>query len=343
MSRETTIRVTLPVDRELIGLLNDIEATRRRAGKSEPGERAGIVRYESLCASLEAMAAAAFTREPDAAEYVPAARDAEFFTRAGDQVSVTLTLPMEPGIRAGSSTGAAAPPPAAAWPVRDDLKGRQLVEQRFREQLAAAVDVPGRDRSSTLSPSGIHNRVLTDVLREYVERGGHEPVSVPVVYRDGSTSQAPFPLRCLRLTQTSHCEPDLVLRLALLSVRYTEMDPVVDGAWLRNAEVSRPRAAAQTDDFVYETSARQLRVLTRNGELKVRLFIFQTGLETAVVGFFRAVVEHLLRHPGTLEVVPMFYSSRTKNPGGRPSAEEEFARFERGALWATDGGGRSRD
>ena len=41
MSREQTVRVALPVDRQLNELLDDIEAAGRRAKKSEPGERAG--------------------------------------------------------------------------------------------------------------------------------------------------------------------------------------------------------------------------------------------------------------------------------------------------------------
>ena len=104
---------------------------------------------------------------------------------------------------------------------------------------------------------------------------------------------------------------------------------------VRSPRRSRPRPAAQTDDFAYQTSAKQLSVLTRDGALRVRLRIFQTGLETAVVGFFRAVVEHLLQHPGTLEVVPMFYSSRSSGTSGESPVEEEFAGFERGVIWAT--------
>jgi hypothetical protein len=338
MSREVTVAVTLKADRGLRGLIADIKAARRRADSSDPGDRAEIVRYESLCASLEALAGAALARDPAVGQVLDGALPGSqetFRLDDADHVTVTLTLPLEPGARPTPTTAVAAPPAARAWPVRADLAGRRLIEQRFREQLAAAVREPGQDRAAALSPSGIHNRVLTEVLREYVELGEHGPVRVPVVYRDGSRSLAPFPLRCLPLTDTAMSDPGLVLRLALLSIRHSEMDPVVDGAWLRNAEVSRPRPAGQTDDFVHATSARQLRELTRHGTLRVRLFIFQTGLETAVVGFFRAVVEHLLVHPGTLEVVPMFYAPRKQGAEARASVEEQFAGFERGAGWAT--------
>ena len=130
---------------------------------------------------------------------------------------------------------------------------------------------------------------------------------MPVEYRDGSRSAHPFPLRALPLKgQLPACS--LELRFALLSIRHTEMDAVVDGAWLRNAEVSRPRPAGQTDDLVYDITRSQLAELCR-GEAHVRLYLYQTGLETAVVGFYKALVDHLLSHPGSVSVQPMYYEA----------------------------------
>jgi hypothetical protein len=217
------------------------------------------------------------------------------------------------------------------------------VLERFRAQLDEAIAAPGKDRASALSPSGVHNRVLTEVLREYADRQGRSPLSVPVVYRDGSRATADFPLQCLDFNSGLVRDEEainsgvLVLRLALLSIRHTEMDAVVDGAWLRNADVSKPRPAAQTDDYVYFQSVKQLAELTQDGQRKVRLYIFQTGLETAVVGFFRAVVEFLARRPGCLEVVPMFFA---KNASDDSAETGEFAGYEQGDVWSTTGGAK---
>lgn len=338
MSQNRTVGVSLSLTPEIETLLADIKSAHRRAAGSEPGERTEIVSYEALCASLEAKAGAALSADPSvlAPPPDPATATAALFSRHGSAVVVALQLPLEPGELDRTNSGIAAPEPASAVEIRDDIRGRALVTARFRAQLEAALAEPGKDRSSALSPSGIHNRVLTEVLRRYVDRQGHEPVSVPVVYRDGSKAEADFPFRCLALTNQlrARSELDLELRLTLLSIRHTEMDPVVDGAWLRNAEVSRPRPAAQTDDFVYHTSVKQLEVLTDGGTRKVRLHIFQTGLETAVVGFFRAVVEFLLQHPGSLEVVPRFYAA---NRNKSATVEDEFAGFEAGQAWATRG------
>ncbi|MAY97889.1 MAG: hypothetical protein CMH84_15350 [Nocardioides sp.] len=304
--------------------------------KSEPGDRTDVVAYEALCAALEAKAATMLLRDSGALTTVSNLEwaSAGSFVRSGSDVIVGLSSPLQPGKAQRSAAGVAAPEPAASVDIRDDIRGRRLVEARFREQLKAAIAEPGKDRSSAMSPSGIHNRVLTEVLRAYVDRGHTQVVTVPVVYRDGSKAEADFPFHCLDLVDQLRPEHelDLNLRLTLLSIRHTEMDPVVDGAWLRNAEVSRPRPAAQTDDFVYYTSRKQLDVLTRQGTLNVRLHIFQTGLETAVVGFFRAVVEFLRQHPGRLEVVPMFYAATARRA---ESVEAEFAGFEPGQVWAT--------
>lgn len=343
MSREVASAVRLPVDVDLGDLLRDIEAAYRRAEKSEPGERADIVTYETLSSTVELRAARALSDGSGTAVTVPdrSSMTSGLFVRDQDSVTVALCLPLEEGTRVSPPRGRAAPDPAASVPVRDDIRGRQLVFERFRAQLDSAIAHPGKDRVSALSPSGVHNRVLTEVLREYVQRQGKPPVSVPVVYRDGSRASTDFPLHCLDLTNADPPSDDQaraagiqILRLALLSIRHTEMDAVVDGAWLRNAEVSKPRTAAQTDDYVYHQSVKQLNDLTSDGLQKLRLYLFQTGLETAVVGCFRAVVDFLARHPGGLEVIPMFYA---KNPPGDADAGD-FAGYERGDIWATTGG-----
>jgi hypothetical protein len=125
----------------------------------------------------------------------------------------------------------------------------------------------------------------------------------------------------------------------LLSIRHTEMDAVVDGAFLRNAEVSQVRLAAETDDLVYDISAKQLNALTNDGRERVHLRIYQTGLETAIIGFYRAVAMHLIAHPKSLLVTPMFFSGgRAPRPaaGGRrrPAAPAQGQSFREAAAWA---------
>jgi hypothetical protein len=211
--------------------------------------------------------------------------------------------------------------PADAWAAEVGVFGGRAVEARFRAQIGEALN-PDATRRVRISPSGINNAVVAEILREFVAvEPGAGRVDVPVEYRDGSKSAHPFPLRALPLV-TELPTASLTLTFALLSIRHTEMDAIVHGAWLRNAEISRPRPAAQTDDLVYDISLRQFEELTRT-ERHVHLHMYQTGLETAVVGFYRALTTHLLRHPGSVSVQPMYFvtppRSRKDNKARQPN------------------------
>jgi hypothetical protein len=143
--------------------------------------------------------------------------------------------------------------------------------------------------------------------------------------RDGSAGP-PFPLRGTPLVE-SPGRPGRQLSFALLSIRHTEMDIEVDGAWLRNTVVSRVRPAGDTDRIVYELSLGQLRSLIKDGPVTIEMH--QTGLETAVVGFYRAVITmfaELHHRPGSLVVVPKYFKSGAD--GGAP-------RFSEGTPWQT--------
>ena len=249
------------------------------------------------------------------------------------QIVVELRLPLEGGASSVDSAAGTVRPPAEVWESKTGASGRRAVEERFREQLEQATATNGAEAATEadrplITPSGIHNRVLTENLRRFVVGSPSQRIDVDVVYRDGSQASHPFPLRCLALDDDQPASPDTELRLALLSIRHTEMDPVVDGAWLRNADISRPRPAAQTDDLVYETSIEQLDYLTHHGDRSLLLHIYQTGLDTAILGFYRAVVTHMLKHPGNISVVPLFYKA-----GDRGLTNPE-AHFEAGRAWS---------
>lgn len=346
MSAERSILVAVPRTREGTDLVGDIVSAAERADKAEPGDRGDVVRYESLSVQLESLAHRAIAEgaqfetlsEPVADgtgfcfEDRSVARDPGRLSRrlpgpAADlakswserAIVVELREAFAPGTVAAPAEARRAPAPSESWRAEGDATGRRALEQRFRSQLQTLVErgpderEPARDYAIT--PAGVHNRVLTEVLREFVTGSPGTRLGAPVVYRDGSRAANLFPLCCLELAPDPPGEVDYSLSLALLSIRHTEMDPVVDGAWLRNAEVSRPRPAALTDDFVYETSMTQFAALTDGGLRRVALRIYQTGLEPATVGFYRAVVDHLLEHPHSLSVVPMFFASGASEGG----------------------------
>jgi hypothetical protein len=349
MSIEMRIWVRMPHAPDVDRLLKDAVSARARLRKALAGDRVDAVRYEALCTQIEQrahqsrLAGAEITMpvqcgpgdpmtpgffitadELDATAMTPAeAQDIRMWLSQGD-LAVQLRLPFENGQTVWVRSGRSPSEPAEPWEATGGAVGRRAVLQRFRAQVAsAAAGEPG----ASISPSGVSNSVLTDILRKYAVPGaGQPPVLADVIYRDGSAGP-PFPLRGTPLVE-SPSRPARTLSFALLSIRHTEMDVEVDGAWLRNTVVSRVRPAGDTDRIVYELSLAQLRSLTSDGPLTI--YMYQTGLETAVVGFYRAVVTTLaeLRHrPGSLVVVPKYFRSDAGGDGA--------PHFSEGTPWQT--------
>lgn len=374
MTSERAFVVGVEPTDHLRDLVEDICSAADRAMKADPGDRSDVVRFESLAAELETLAAApSQTRTEVPVESVAgvmlfgrdesrwAAKTPEDIQAAASAaldkglMPVLLVQPFEPGPQAQTQSPVAADPPAESWGPAEAVSRREAVEERFRAQIDEALSASrhgGPPRA--IAPSGIQNSVVTEILREYVEVVEDAlRIDVPVEYRDGSRSAHPFPLRALRFDR-ERGSVELDLHFALLSIRHTEMDTVVDGAWLRNVEVSKPRPAAETDNFVYESSRAQLYELTAHGHRRVRIHMYQSGLETAVVGFYRAVTDHLLEFPESVAVQPMYFQqqprssrkkgARPRRPGTqdqgkhrgrprRPKLVAERAQFRKGTPW----------
>jgi len=194
----------------------------------------------------------------------------------------------------------------------------------LREQVEDAVRRAREGRPGVVNFSNQPHNVITEVLNEFVysESGQAErPVLIPVIYTDGSQGKA-FPLLCLpqrkevELARLAEAKP---LRVALLSMRHLDMDHDVDVAWFRNREVSKARAFAETDEFCYTQTQKELQQSRSDSDLK--LYLYQTGLQPAVVGFYRAVVEELLyrsNQPPSLEVVPYYFRGKAGYRQGQP-------------------------
>lgn len=345
-------------------LIADINSGAARSRKAEPGDRLDIARFEALATRLEQLAVN--DAQAPRVSVRPPGQGAETMLFGMEQADWSPGLPAE--IQAAAASIAAAgripvlvvdpfvtgltavtDPVAVGAPARpwdsEGARGREAVEKRFRAQVSEALAAADGGRMP-ISPSGIQNSVVTETLREFAAaQPGGRRVDVPVEYRDGSRSTHPFALQALPLKgQLPACS--LELQFALLSIRHTEMDAVVHGAWLRNADVSRPRPAGQTDDLVYDITRSQLTELCR-GEDHVRLHLYQTGLETAVVGFYKALVDHLLSQPSSVSVQPMYYEApraprrgqqhpqqgARRRQGSRGPVVAESALFRRGTPW----------
>lgn len=327
-------------------LLADITSAAGRARKASPGDRFDISRFESLCTQLETIVSQTELSHrrhlniqlPANGRQLFGADTAtwngeippEVFAAAAEFEAeglrpVVSTTPFGHGETVTSGPRKDPVAPAERWESVSKRRSK-AVEERFRSQITAAI---AGGSGAAISPSGISNRVVTQVLRESVH-SDHEsgPIRVPVEYRDGSRSANPMALRSLVLTDT--LPPfDIELRFALLSIRHTEMDATVHGAWLRNSEISQHRRHAETDDLVYEISREQLDVLTQRGNRRLRLYLYQTGLQPAVMGFYKALTDHMVQHPSSVAVQPMFFAQQ-----GASGGNAESAPFRKGLPWA---------
>lgn len=145
------------------------------------------------------------------------------------------------------------------------------------------------------------HEVLVDALRDYVgspskgEDSSRNAANIHVAYPDGSVGDA-IPLLCLEPIEAPAGLPSI--NAALISARHFEMDEIVEVSLMRNSEITEDGDTPIADqerfafrkamDF-FEDGVKKL------GGLEVRLF--HTGLEPAVVGTYRAVIE-FLRKPG---------------------------------------------
>lgn len=191
------------------------------------------------------------------------------------------------------------------------------------EQIENAIYMSKEGKNGAVNFSNQPHNVITEALNVFVysESGKvQKPIYIRVNYTDGSQGKS-FPLLCLPKRteeELNIIQQSLPLRAALLSMRHLSMDQDVDMAWFRNREVSKARAFGETDQFCYEHTKKLLVQSRDEGILK--LFLYQTGLQPAVIGFYRALTEELLfrsNNPPSLEVTPNFYISKSGYRQGR--------------------------
>lgn len=224
----------------------------------------------------------------------------------------------------------ALPPPAersaqpVAVPAEPDVaisaKGRKRMAERLRQSIESALQGGGSVNFSD-QPHEVSTEILAEAI--YTEPGGTAR-KVRVVYADGSEAR-PFPLRFIGppspATETT-AEPigDGIVEIsaALMSMRHLELDPFVDRAWYRNKEVSVTRPLAESDEFCFQHSMRELAEMREvYAGCRVLIRMFHTGFEPAAVGFYRAVATELQDHRGWLLVLPHYFRGGSRFETGR--------------------------
>lgn len=166
------------------------------------------------------------------------------------------------------------------------------------------------------------NDIVTEALHEYVfaqpPRGVRTPLSVPIVYMDGSRADT-FPFYAFKnVKKVRGLDKIPVLKVGMISSRHPELDSKVDIYWLRNQEISGKGVGAETDQISYSQS-KQLFAQMR-GEGDYNIAFYQTGLFPALIGFYRALAEELIfrsngKYP-VLVVTPQYFRGGTEYEPG---------------------------
>ncbi|MBU4274869.1 SMI1/KNR4 family protein [Patescibacteria group bacterium] len=219
---------------------------------------------------------------------------------------------------------------------RDDniRSAHQQVQEALKNGLPLAV--------SYLQP-----QVFVEAIRGYLyalhfgRKKTLEPAYLRVAYNDGGEGK-PFPIFCLdKEPKVGKHFYDFPAQI--VSLRHMLGDLATECSIIRNVEIQRKEDSVEQEDFAFrkvyffietllrliqkevlieevEKTTRIFRLLweyshTTDAPIKdwdsragLRLHLFQsTGLEPAVVGTYRAVVELLQKHRGKLVVVPRIY------------------------------------
>lgn len=206
-----------------------------------------------------------------------------------------------PAAKLESATPEGAPEVDQSWL---SSKGRKRMHDRLAAVINAALPVTAK-----VNMSEQPHEISTEVLGEFVRKQQPEQESgnIRIVYADGSEASR-FPLRVLPPDAGSEPDDPVRIRLALMSMRHVELDPIVDWAWYRNKEVSQTRPLAESDDYCFQFSLDQLsELLTVYDGRSLTLEMYHTGFEPAAIGFYRAVIVTLIRNPGRLRVIPHYF------------------------------------
>ena len=220
---------------------------------------------------------------------------------------------------------------------------RQAEIKRFHEQIQEALRPDGQP----LAVSYLPHELFPEVMRDYIyyrkkflmHREPVESINLRIVYQDGTEGQ-PFPLFCLAEPEKIPRLTDLYqFKIGSISMRHVSLDLITEGYLIQNLMIKRKETSADQEDYAFRRTwhfltnfvdlVQHKRVKEITQEIRFRylwnllnlkekkyngceLHIYQTGLEPAVVGIYRAVVEFLQERRGELVVVPRLIGRKEK-------------------------------
>ena len=191
---------------------------------------------------------------------------------------------------------------------------------RIEEELINGTKFESDDISIRSNLSHVE---ITKKLHDYIyhPKDGHSK-KLRIIYSDGSEADN-FPSLSSRDMIVGDIHKLItdwpILRVSLISMRHLNLDELVNIAWFINLEVSKTRFYAETDKYCSEVTQKQLQEI----EKPVQMQLYQTGLQPAVIGFFRGFLlwkEANQKNKTDLVITSYFYNKRKR-------------KYEEGLLW----------
>lgn len=140
-----------------------------------------------------------------------------------------------------------------------------------------------------------------------------KPVNLHFAYQDGSVG-GHFPIFSLFKSQ----EPNKlsIIKVALISGRHFELDSEIDICLIRNSEISRREEAsiAEQEHLAYEIAKKFFDKILKKGGLGTEIHLYHTGLEPAVIGTYRAILDTLQnsKFRGKFKVIPKMFRGKNR-------------------------------
>ena len=145
---------------------------------------------------------------------------------------------------------------------------------------------------------------ITNALRAFLHASASRSAFVVnFIYKDGSVGAG---VHLCELPLRPRPERTFDLNAAIESCRHFDLDARVDLYLLRNAEIERRADATLADQEAIAYSAFRAFLDELCGTEGLHLRLFHTGLEPAVVGVYRAVIDALISG-SRLQVTPVFF------------------------------------
>lgn len=225
--------------------------------------------------------------------------------------------------------------------IKDDIQRRKYASNRIEIERGHALVRESLGKGIPLAIASIRGRiranVFVEVIRDYIYTLPEtSPIMIPIAYGDGSQG-GPFPLFSLLAIDRPPNENFFTYCVGLVSVRH-EDDEFLDRILVRNRDIQNKFNAADQEELAYKKTYECLDEILKfiQGNINERdnlslslkillgwkpdlkkqrwqgmnLHVFHTtGLESAGIGAYLAIVELLQKYRGKMIVTPRILTS----------------------------------